>query len=158
MPSPLPFALQEASAKTRTVLPQAVADMSPTKKIFVGASVEFADGHVPGARWTPRGWLESTIDDVAPCKDDPILVTCANGIDSILAGSTLAGMGYSDITVLEGGMNAWRSQGLEVENGLAGVMTPPNDVVVMGPHRSYADTIHYLRWEEELGHKYSPKA
>ena len=158
MPSPLPFALQEASAKTRTVLPQAVADMSPTKKIFVGASVEFADGHVPGARWTPRGWLESTIDDVAPCKDDPILVTCANGIDSILAGATLAGMDYSDITVLEGGMNAWRSQGLEVENGLAGVMTPPNDVVVMGPHRSYADTIHYLRWEEELGHKYSPKA
>ena len=109
-------------------------------------------GGLPGAGWS------STIDDVAPCKDEPILVTCANGVDSILAGSTLAGMGYSHVSVLEGGMNAWRSRGLEVERGLSGVMTPPNDVVVMGPHRSYADTIHYLRWEEELGHKYTPKA
>ena len=157
VPNPIPFGIQEASAKTRAVLPQAVAAMPPTKKIFVGTSVEFADGHVPGARWTPRGWLELTIDDVAPCKDEPILVTCANGIDSILAGSTLADMGYSHVSTLEGGMEGWRSQGLEVENGLAGVMTPPMDVVVMGPHRSYADTIHYLRWEEELGHKYTPR-
>ena len=158
MPDHLPFGLQDARAKTRAVLPQEVPTMSSTKKIFVGTSVEFADGHVSGARWTPRGWLESTIGDVALRKDMPILVTCADGVESILAGGTLADMGYTDVSVLEGGMKAWRSQGLAVEKGLSGVMTPPVDVVVMGPHRSYADTIHYLRWEEELGHKYTPKA
>ena len=131
--------------------------MSGATTVFVGMSPEFADGHVPGARWTPRGWLESSIADVAPDKTAPILVSCANGLESTLAGATLSEMGYSDVSVLEGGMNAWRSEGLDVETGLSGVMTPPTDVVVMGPHRSYADTINYLRWETDLGHKYTPK-
>ena len=54
-------------------------------------------------------------------------------------------------------MAAWQRDGLPVEKGLTNVMTPPNDVVVMGPHRSYADTINYLRWEEALGKKYEAK-
>ena len=33
-------------------------------------------------------------------------------------------------------------------------MRPPNDMVFSGPDRSYADMMHYLRWEEELGRKY----
>ena len=157
LPTTLPFGIRKARNKFQVVPPSEAAAMQPVATIFVGTSVEFADGHVPGSRWTPRGWLELTIDDVAPSKDDPILVTCANGIDSILAGATLSDMGYSHVSKLEGGINAWRSRGLPVERGLSGVMTPPTDVVVMGPHRSYADTIHYLRWEEELGHKYTPK-
>ncbi len=157
MPASRPFGLEDARAKTKAVSPQIAASMPAATTIFVGMSPEFADGHVPGARWTPRGWLESTIAAVAPDKAAPILVTCANGLDSALAGATLTDMGYSEVSVLDGGMAAWRSDGLDAENGLSGVMTPPTDVVVMGPHRSYAETIHYLRWETELGHKYTPK-
>ena len=157
MPASLPFGLEDAKVKTKLVAPQQADATLYAATIFVDISPEFADGHIPGARWTPRGWLEVTISDVAPDKDAPILVTCANSIDSLLASATLSEMDYSDVTVLEGGMNAWRSEGLEVEKGLSGVMTPPTDVVVMGPHRSYADTINYLRWETELGYKYSPK-
>ena len=40
-----------------------------------------------------------------------------------------------------------------VELGLTGVMRAPNDVVAAGPDRSYADMIHYLTWEEALGHR-----
>ena len=29
------------------------------------------------------------------------------------------------------------------------------EVVPAGPERSYADMMHYLRWEEALGQKYS---
>ena len=157
MPVSLPFGLEDAKSKTKAVSPQDAASTGFAATIFVGISPEFADGHVPGARWTPRGWLEFTIADVAPDKAAPILVTCANGLDSILAAATLTEMGYSDVSVLEGGMNAWRREGFDIETGLSGVMTPPTDVVVMGPHRSYADTIHYLRWETDLGHKYTPK-
>ncbi len=53
-------------------------------------------------------------------------------------------------------MSAWRGAGLAVEQGLSGVMRPPDDVVPAGPERSYADMIHYLRWEEALGSKYAP--
>ena len=43
---------------------------------------------------------------------------------------------------------------LPVERGLSDVMRPPNDVLAMGTDRTWADAIHYLRWEEELGKKY----
>ena len=157
MPASLPFGLKDAKAKTKLVAPQQADATVYAATIFVGISPEFAEGHIPGARWTPRGWLEVTISDVAPGKDAPILVTCANSIDSVLAAATLTEMGYSDVSVLEGGVKAWAGAGFDLEQGLSGVMTPPTDVVVMGPHRSYADTIHYLRWETDLGHKYTPK-
>ncbi len=153
-----PFGLEAARARVQTVSPQAAASTDFAAAIFVGMSPEFADGHLPGSRWAPRGWLEFAIANVAPDKDASVLVTCANGVDSALAAATLAELGYTDVSVLEGGTKAWRSEGLDVETGLSGVMTPPTDVVVMGPHRSYADTIHYLRWETELGHKYTPKS
>ena len=158
IPSQIPFGLEDARTRTESVSPQTAASSEFAATIFVGMSPEFADGHVPGSRWTPRGWLELTITDLAPNKGEPVLVTCVNGTDSLLAAATLVDLGYTDVSVLQGGLNAWQSEGLDVETGLSGVMTPPTDVVVMGPHRSYADTIHYLRWETELGHKYAPKA
>jgi hypothetical protein len=33
-------------------------------------------------------------------------------------------------------------------------MRAPDDVVPAGPERTYADMIHYLRWEQALGEKY----
>ena len=60
------------------------------------------------------------------------------------------------MAALAGGTDAWRQAGLPVEQGLSGVMSPPDDVVPAGPDRSYADMINYLRWEEKLGHKYAP--
>ena len=42
-----------------------------------------------------------------------------------------------------------------MEVGLTGVISPPNDNLPMGPDRGYADMVNYLRWEEELGHKYA---
>jgi hypothetical protein len=52
-------------------------------------------------------------------------------------------------------MAAWRKASLPIERGLSGVMTPPSDVLPMGTERNWADAMHYLRWEEELGHKYA---
>ena len=81
-------------------------------------------------------------------------MTCLDGANAALAGATLVDMGYKDVMVLDGGMAAWQLAGLAVEQGLSGVMSSPNDVVVFGPDRSYADMMNYLRWEEALGKKY----
>jgi len=85
-------------------------------------------------------------------------VTCLDGRNATLAGATLQGLGYQSVAVLEGGMAAWQAAGLPVEKGLAGVMAPPNDVVLSGPDRNFADMMNYLRWEEALGYKYAPSA
>ncbi|MXY46648.1 MAG: rhodanese-related sulfurtransferase [Chloroflexi bacterium] len=122
--------------------------------IFVGTSQQFAEGHIPGACWVPRGWLEAQIADFAPDKAAPVVVTCADGIASTFAAATLADGGYTDVAVLEGGMRAWRQAGIGVEQGLSGVMSTPADVVPAGTDRGYADMMNYLRWEEELGRKY----
>lgn len=133
------------------------ADESPAPEaiiIFVGTSQQFAEAHIPDSRWIPRGWLETQIADFAPDKSAPVVVTCMDGITSTFAGATLVDEGYADVAVLEGGMNAWRRDGREVEQGLTGVMSTPADVVPAGTDRGFADMMNYLRWEEELGRKY----
>ena len=123
--------------------------------IFVDTSQDFARGHIPGARWVPRGWLEWQIGDYAPDGGARIVVTCGDGRQSLLAAATLREQGYANAAALDGGMAAWRAAGRPVEEGLAGVVRTPGDVVFSGPDRTYADMQHYLRWETELGNKYA---
>ena len=151
--------MQPVSARSanRVTADDVAAASDSTRIIDVGLSAEFAQGHVPGASWIPRGWLEFRIGDVAPDKDAPVIVTCPDGgAQSALAAATLTEMGYTDVSTLEGGTSGWRASGRDVEVGLTGVMSPPNDNLPMGPDRGYADMVNYLRWEEELGHKYAP--
>jgi rhodanese-related sulfurtransferase len=124
----------------------------------VDTSRDFSHGHIPGSRWISRSWLELQIGNVAPDRAAPVVVTCADGLNSVLAGATLKSLGYQQVAVLDGGLRAWTQAGLAVEQGLSGVMSPPSDVLVMGTDRNWADAMHYLRWEEELGHKYASKA
>ena len=128
----------------------------PAVVIFVDTSADFAAGHIPGSHWLPRGWLELQVGSVVPSLDTPIVVTCRDGRNSALAAATLKGMGYANVSALEGGMAAWTDyEDLPVETGLTGVMSPPTDLVASGPDRNYADMMNYLRWETALGEKYA---
>jgi rhodanese-related sulfurtransferase len=154
----LPFGYAEAQARVEQLsaaaLQTRLQSAQPPLVICVDSSREFSNGHVPGAQWVPRGWLELRIGEVAPHKAAALVVTCANGQHSVLAGATLQDMGYQHVAVLSEGMQAWRQAGLSLEKGLSGVMNPPTDVLAMGTDRNWADAMHYLRWEEELGKKY----
>ena len=158
-PDSEPLGLAEALDRVRALSPDETQRSSDATPIHVGLSSEFAQGHIPKASWVPRGWLELRIEDVAPDKSAPIIVTCS-GLDShqaIFAAATLLDLGYTDVSALDGGMSAWQESGRAVEKGLTGVMYPPSDMVASGPDRNFADKINYLRWEEELGHKYAPQ-
>jgi rhodanese-related sulfurtransferase len=124
--------------------------------LHVEPSDRFAAGHVPGACWVSRSWLELRIAEVAADTGAPIVVTDDDGHDAVLAAATLLELGYTDVATLAGGTTAWREDGRPLERGLTGVLRPPDDAVPAGPERSYADMINYLRWEERLGHKYAP--
>jgi rhodanese-related sulfurtransferase len=156
-----PYGYQEARAQVELLTPDALLQRldgpDAPVVIFVDTSRDFSSGHIPGARWVPRGWLEAQIGSVAADKATPIVVTCTDGLNSTLAGATLKALGYQQVAVLEQGMRAWRQAGLLIEQGLSGVMSPPVDVLSMGTDRNWADAMHYLRWEEELGHKYAPR-
>ena len=154
VPEQVTVGLAEAREKVRLCSPQELNSDRTSTIIFVDTSREFASGHVPGSHWVPRGWLEFRIEAVAPAKDASIVVTDTDGLNAILAGATLMDIGYSKVSVLDGGMAAWRQAGIPAETGLTGVIDSPDDVVLSGPDRSYADMMNYLRWEEELGKKY----
>lgn len=153
-PAPNPL-LDEARSKVRTLAPRALAEAPPALTLFVDTSDAFAAGHVRGAHWRSRSRLELGIEALAPERSARIVVTDRDGEQALLAAMALHEMGYAHVTALEGGMEAWRTEGLPVEQGLAGIMSPPDDVVPFGPDRSSADMINYLRWEERLGHKYA---
>jgi rhodanese-related sulfurtransferase len=150
----------EAGARVRRVstadLASALASQRPPLTLYVDPSDRFAAGHVPGARWLPRGWLELRIAEQAPDTSAPLVVTDEDGRDAVLAAATLLELGYADVRALTGGTAAWSAEDRPLERGLTGVLRPPDDVVPAGPDRSHADMINYLRWEERLGHKYAP--
>lgn len=151
------FGLKAACAGARQVSPRELhsllSESGPTV-LFVDTSREFASGHVPGARWLSRSWLELRIDSLVPQRGALLVLTDPDGQSAPLAAATLREMGYHNVSVLAGGLAAWRQAGLPVEQGLSGVMTPPDDIVPAGPDRAAQDMIQYLRWEESLGHKY----
>ena len=150
-----PQLLADARKSVPTVPAQDAHNDSSATVLFVDTSRDFARGHVPGARWAPRGWLEWQAADYVPSTDARVIVTCGDGRQSLLAAATLLEMGYSNVAALDGGMIAWRVAGLPIEEGLTGVMRTPADIVFSGPDRTYAEMQHYLRWETELGAKYA---
>ena len=75
---------------------------------------EWAAGTIPGARLVARSRLESTIESALPDRATPVILVCAAGVRSLLAGRTMQAMGYADVVSLAGGMAAWQAAGLEV--------------------------------------------
>ena len=147
--------LGDAFRSVTLVSAQELHDNPPQVVLFVDTSQDFSGGHTPGARWLSRSWLEIEIGGMVPDKKTPIAVTCATGRSSALAAVTLGELGYSNVSVLEGGMAKWREAGLPVEQGLTGIVRPPADINYLGVDRSYGEMMNYLRWETELGFKYA---
>jgi phage shock protein E len=83
--------------------------------VDVREPTEWEQGHVPGAKLVPRGLLEYRAGDELPDRDARIIVHCAVGGRGALAAKTLGEMGYTHVANMEGGMNAWREKGYEVE-------------------------------------------
>jgi len=79
-----------------------------------------AGGKVPGAKHVSRGMLEFRADPDSPYhdqdfdRDRTVIVYCASGGRSALAGKTLRDLGYRDVRNL-GGFKDWAEGGGPVE-------------------------------------------
>jgi rhodanese-related sulfurtransferase len=101
---------------------QALAAQPQTVLLDVRDAAEVkASGKAKGALAVSRGLLEFRADPESPLHDaafdraKTIIVYCASGGRSALAGKTLKDMGYADVRNL-GGFKDWVEGGGEVEN------------------------------------------
>ncbi len=72
---------------------------------------EWNEGYIPGAVHVPRGHLESKIEEVVPDKSKKVVLYCAGGTRSLMAGNTLRQMGYDDVVSMAGGFGQWKGSG-----------------------------------------------
>ena len=73
---------------------------------------EWDEGHIAGAAHVGRSYLEQQIAGVAPDQAEPLVLYCAGGTRSLFAAQTLQQMGYTDVTSMSGGFQAWKSAGM----------------------------------------------
>ncbi len=75
---------------------------------------DYANGHLPAARHLAFSELGARINHVAKNKSTPVLLVCQRGQHSHKGVRIVEAAGYSDVHVLQGGMNAWQRAGMPV--------------------------------------------
>ena len=74
---------------------------------------EWNEGYIPGAIHVPRGFLELQIEEAVPDKSKTIVLYCAGGVRSLIAGVTLQQMGYQNPISMSGGFGQWKGNGYQ---------------------------------------------
>ena len=76
---------------------------------------EWERGHLKGSVHIPRGELEPRAEAAMPDKSREVIVICAGGVRSLLAGETLKAMGYEKVISMDGGYGDWEDAHLPAE-------------------------------------------
>src|SRR3989454_7735164 len=79
--------------------------------VDVREKLEWNEGHIPGAIHVPRGYLELQIEEAVPDKSKTVVLYCAGGVRSLMAGKNLQGIGYGKTISMFGGFGGWEGQG-----------------------------------------------
>jgi len=80
--------------------------------VDVREPAEFGTGHLPGAKNIPLAQLADKIGELDKMKSKNIVVVCESGARSASAARILTKAGFEDVVNLDGGLVAWRHQGL----------------------------------------------
>ena len=94
------------------------ADLSPvTYLIDVRSEGEYEDGHIPGSLNVPGGQAVQRADDFVAVRNGRVLFVSNHSARAVMAAYWYRQMGFPDVRVLHGGLQAWRDNGAPVESG-----------------------------------------
>lgn len=122
----------------------------------------FGTSHIPGARWVSRSYLTTDITTEVPDRDTSFIVYCDDSRTSALSILQLEELGYANVVVLEGGVDAWCKAGYPLEIGLRDYQKFEEVAVAEafitrrgGPYSYTNERMQkYLDEEKALGNKY----
>jgi len=90
----------------------------------VRSPAEFASGHVVGSRNTPlAGFDPAALADLGVDRTTPVTLVCASGVRARRAAEQLDAAGFSDVAVLERGLQGWTAAGLQLVDAPGGVIS-----------------------------------
>lgn len=78
---------------------------------------EFAAGHLPDARNIPLAKLAERAGELEKFKNKPLIVCCATGMRAGKASGELGKLGFANVHVLGGGVDAWVGAGYPIGKG-----------------------------------------
>ena len=82
--------------------------------VDVRTAADFKKGHIINARNLPVNRIEERRQELGKPSDKPLLLYCALGSVAPTVTDKLKAMGYQQVYVLKGGINAWQAAGLPV--------------------------------------------
>lgn len=88
-----------------------------TRLIDVRTPGEFASLHIPGSYNVPLNLLREHRADLTADHGDPVVLVCRSGMRAEEARKLVDTAGRTGISVLQGGVTAWRAAGAPVEKG-----------------------------------------
>ena len=82
--------------------------------IDIRDQADYQRGHILNAKSFPDKVLAERKTELEKLKSAPIIVSCDTGQRAGPAAQKLREMGFTEVFVLQGGLNAWREAGLPV--------------------------------------------
>ncbi|HEX5369490.1 MAG TPA: rhodanese-like domain-containing protein [Dehalococcoidia bacterium] len=133
LPEPTPEGRAQAESKAREVAQQegvryldakscremiASAASQTVYLIDVRSREEYAAAHVPEFRWVPGGQAVQATDNFVAVRGGAIVFACdATSVRSSMTAAWFRQMGFTNVYVLDGGTDAWRAAGLDLDTG-----------------------------------------
>jgi len=126
-----------------------------TLVLDLGRSVDFRDGHIPGAVWGVRSRLGALRPQLSAARH--VVITSPDGMLARLAVPDVEGLTGATVHVLEGGTDAWHAFGRPLVKDRT---TPPDEACIDFYLRPYdrnsgiQEAMNaYLSWEIDLVHE-----
>jgi uncharacterized membrane protein YdjX (TVP38/TMEM64 family) len=80
-------------------------------------------GHIEAALNIPLGELPGRLTEISASQARPVILVCKTDKRSATAAAMLGAAGFSDVSVLRGGMEQWNRDGRPIENSQATELT-----------------------------------
>jgi rhodanese-related sulfurtransferase len=149
-----PLGFDQISVETieAPALAQAIRAGS-AKVVDFDLSLNYRDGHIPGAWHAVRSRLAASLPKVP--GTDPLVFTSADALLARFAAADAAGLSARKVMVLQGGTGAWKKAGLPLEQGDDRLTGPADDMRYRALDRKQgveAAIREYLQWEVDLVH------
>lgn len=129
-------------------------DAGRTSVVDVDWSKEYRKGHIPGAWFGLRTYLDALLAKLP--ANDVVVFTSSDGRLALLAAADAASKRKAPVFALAGGTQAWREAGLALETGETRMATPADDIRLKAREQKVdieEAMKAYLSWEIELANQ-----